>query len=94
MQLLFQDSIDVEAVIRDRDVSSIEQCIPIVVQFSLEGEHTQILDPNFVKMFRISQLSVEYLTFCKKYLDNTIVLLKKELAKLAEVCKPAAAFSL
>lgn len=31
-----------------------------------------------MKVFRISQLAVEYLLFCKKYLDNTIVLLKKE----------------
>ncbi|KAJ8979526.1 hypothetical protein NQ317_017674 [Molorchus minor] len=44
-------------------------------------------------MFRMSQLSVEYLLFCKKYLDNTVVILKKELSKLKEENKELKLFT-
>lgn len=64
---------------------TIERFIPFVSQFALEGEQVKVLDPCFVKVFRISQLAVEYLVFCKKYLDNTVILLKKELANSLEV---------
>lgn len=75
-------------MIREKDVSTIERFIPFVTQFGgLEGEQVKILDPSFVKVFRISQLAVEYLLFCKKYLDNTVILLKKELSNTAEESK-------
>lgn len=77
--------LDVDAVIQERDVGTIERYIPIVVHFKLDPEQIQVLDPNFVKMFRVSLLSIQYLIFCKKYLDNTVVLLKKELSKYSEV---------
>lgn len=66
-------------------MNTVERFIPFVTQFALEGEQVKILDPCFVKVFRISQLAVEYLVFCKKYLDNTIILLKKELSTNSEV---------
>lgn len=81
----FVGLLDVEAVIHERDIGTIERYIPIVVHFKLDPEQIQVLDPSFVKMFRVSQLSIQYLVFCKKYLDNTVVLLKKEVAKYAEV---------
>lgn len=86
METLFVGLLDVDEVILERDVGTIEKYIPMVAHFKLDPEQTQVLDPNFVKIFRISQLSIEYLEFCKKYLDNTVVLLKKELAKYIGVC--------
>lgn len=79
--------VDIDRIIRERDVASVERFLPTVVQYVLENDQAELLDTNFVKMFRISQLSVEYLLFCKKYLDNTVVLLKKEIFKLKEVIK-------
>ncbi|XP_030757996.1 zinc finger protein DZIP1 [Sitophilus oryzae] len=79
--------VDIEKVIKERDVAIVDQCIPDILQYLLEEEQTKILDKNFVKMFRISQLAVEFLIFCKKYLDNTVVLLKKELTKNKEEMK-------
>ncbi|KAJ8951822.1 hypothetical protein NQ318_019796 [Aromia moschata] len=64
--------VDVDRVVRERDVASIERFIPTVVQYILESDQAEVLDTNFVKLFRMSQLSVEYLLFCKKYLDNTV----------------------
>lgn len=79
--------IDVETVIREKDVSTLERFISLVTEFCLEGEQVKVLDQSFVKVFRISQLIIEYLLFCKKYLDNTVVLLKKELSNSAQESK-------
>ncbi|XP_018561298.1 zinc finger protein DZIP1 [Anoplophora glabripennis] len=76
--------VDIDRIIKERDVASVERFLSTVVQYVLENDQAELLDTNFVKMFRISQLSVEYLLFCKKYLDNTVVLLKKEISKLKE----------
>lgn len=66
-------------------MTTIDRFIPLITQFALEGDQVKVLDPCFVKIFRISQLAVEYLLFCKKYLDNTIDLLKKDLATASQV---------
>ncbi|XP_019773430.2 cilium assembly protein DZIP1L [Dendroctonus ponderosae] len=79
--------VDVDRIVRERDVGSVDHHISTVVQYILDEEQAKVLDTNFVKIFRISQLAVEYLLFCKKYLDNTVVLLKKELVKNREETK-------
>lgn len=76
---------DIDRVVKERDITLLEQYIPIVIQYVLEDDQAVVLDSNFVKIFRISQLAIEYLQFCKKYLDNTVVLLKRELSKLNQV---------
>ncbi|XP_066138153.1 cilium assembly protein DZIP1L [Euwallacea fornicatus] len=73
--------VDVDKIVKERDVASVDRFISTVVQYILDEEQAQVLDNNFVKTFRMSQLAVEYLLFCKKYLDNTVVLLKKEVAR-------------
>lgn len=81
----FVDLLDIDRVIKERDITVIEQYIPLAIHYKLEDDQAEILDANFVKIFRISQLAIEYLLFCKKYLDNTVVLLKKEMSKLKQV---------
>lgn len=83
----FLDSFDIDRVIKERDINTVEQYIPLVVHYILEDDQAEILDNNFVKIFKISQLAIEYLLFCKKYLDNTVVLLKKEMARLKQVSR-------
>uniref|UniRef100_A0A1Y1LH74 C2H2-type domain-containing protein n=1 Tax=Photinus pyralis TaxID=7054 RepID=A0A1Y1LH74_PHOPY len=69
--------IDIENVIRHQDIELIDRNINAVLEFHLD---TSSLDPNVVKIFSICQLAVQYLLFCKKYLDNTVAYLKKEVA--------------
>lgn len=52
-----------------------------ILEYKLDPDEAKILDPNFVKLFRLSQLSVEYLLYCKRYLDSTITTLKTDLQK-------------
>lgn len=81
----FVGPVDVDRIIRERDVALVEHHISTVVEYVLDKEQAEVLDTNFVKIFRMGQLAVEYLLFCKKYLDNTVVLLKKDMAKMREV---------
>ncbi|XP_018320476.1 zinc finger protein DZIP1 [Agrilus planipennis] len=70
-------NVDIGKLIQDRNTSTVEKYIPSVIEYSLDNDQTSILDPTFLKIFQLSQLAVEYLLFCKKYLDNTVVILKK-----------------
>lgn len=67
-------------MIRERDFSTIDENINNVIDYCLESEYdVKILDSNFVKLFRLAQLSVEYLLYCKQYLDHSVIILKDEL---------------
>lgn len=68
---------------------TIDENVNNVVDYSLESEYdVKILDPNFVKLFRLAQLAVEYLLYCKQYLDHSVIILKDELRlKLEENSK-------
>lgn len=67
-------------MIRERDFLTVDDNVNNVVDYSLESEYdVKILDPNFVKLFRLAQLSVEYLLYCKQYLDHSVIILKDEL---------------
>ncbi|XP_023029057.2 DAZ interacting zinc finger protein 1 [Leptinotarsa decemlineata] len=79
--------VDIDRIIKDRDFSSVEKHISTVLQYVLEGEQVEILDTNFVNFFRMSQLSIEYLLFCKKYLDHTVTILKQDIVKLKQEMK-------
>ncbi|XP_077277233.1 DAZ interacting zinc finger protein 1 [Temnothorax americanus] len=78
-------AIDIDRVIRERDFSTIDQNINNVIDYGLESEYdVKILDSNFVKLFRLAQLSVEYLLYCKQYLDHSVIILKDELRQKIE----------
>ncbi|OXU26165.1 hypothetical protein TSAR_009923 [Trichomalopsis sarcophagae] len=73
-------SIDIDRVIRERDFQTVDENVNNVIDYYLESEYdVKILDPNFVKLFRLAQLAVEYLLYCKQYLDQSVVILKEEL---------------
>ncbi|XP_034193934.2 DAZ interacting zinc finger protein 1 isoform X2 [Osmia lignaria lignaria] len=78
-------SIDIDRVIRERDFYTIDDNINNVIDYCLESEYdVKILDSNFVKLFRLAQLAVEYLLYCKQYLDHSVIILKDELRSKIE----------
>lgn len=78
--------IDLDEIIEKNNVDIIEQFLPSIVQYNIDtNEHMGILDQNFLKLFRMSQLAVEYLLFCKKYLDHNVILLKEEIKDIKMV---------
>lgn len=65
-------NIDIDRIIKERDFHSIDENINNVIDYCLESEYdVKILDPNFVKLFCLAQLAVEYLLYCKQYLDHS-----------------------
>ncbi|KAI4502721.1 hypothetical protein M0802_001765 [Mischocyttarus mexicanus] len=73
-------SIDINRIIIERDFITIDENINNVINYNLENEYDlKILDSNFVKVFRLAQLAVEYLLYCKQYLDQSVIILKDEL---------------
>lgn len=77
--LFVSGSIDIDRVIRERDFHTVDENVNNVIDYCLESEYdVKILDPNFVKLFRLAQLAVEYLLYCKQYLDFTFAVLKDE----------------
>nr|XP_031825718.1 zinc finger protein Dzip1 [Nomia melanderi] len=73
-------NIDIDKIIRERDFHIIDDHINSVIDYCLESEYdVKILDPSFVKLFRLAQLAVEYLLYCKEYLDHSVIILKDEL---------------
>ncbi|XP_076242360.1 DAZ interacting zinc finger protein 1 isoform X2 [Calliopsis andreniformis] len=73
-------NVDIDRIIRERDFYTIDDNVNSVIDYCLESEYdVKILDPNFVKLFRLAQLAVEYLLYCKQYLDHSVVILKDEL---------------
>ncbi|XP_033300071.1 uncharacterized protein MAL13P1.304 isoform X2 [Bombus bifarius] len=78
-------NIDIDRIIRERDFHSIDDNINNVIDYCLESEYdVKILDPNFVKLFCLAQLAVEYLLYCKQYLDHSVIILKDELRSKIE----------
>lgn len=86
ISIYFPGTIDIDRVIQERDFLIVDENINNVVDYHLETEYdVKILDNNFVKIFRLAQLSVEYLLYCKQYLDRSVIILKDELrSKLEE----------
>lgn len=73
-------SINIDQVIKERDFVTVDENISNIINYNLENQYDiKILDSNFVKVFQLAQLAVEYLLYCKQYLDQSVIILKDEL---------------
>lgn len=77
---------DIESIIFNSEVTILERHINDVIYYSLQGEEIKILDPKFVKLFRLAQLTIEYLIFCLHYLDKGFVQLQDNISVIRKVC--------
>lgn len=60
----------------------------LVITNDLDDDITKVLDRNFVKLFRLAQLSVSYLRHCQLYLDRCVLLLQEQLSAVIKVPTP------
>lgn len=80
INVIISDSIDIDRLIIERDFITVDENINNVINYNLKNEYDlKILDSSFVKVFRLAQLAVEYLLYCKQYLDQSVIILKDEL---------------
>lgn len=64
---------DIDRIVRDQDVELLDIHTNNVTNCNLESEYdVKILDPNFIKLFRLAQLLIDFLLHCKRYLEHCI----------------------
>nr|XP_047130717.1 uncharacterized protein LOC101241137 isoform X2 [Hydra vulgaris] len=65
--------LDINRIANEVDVDAIQENIATVTYCNIEYElgHDS-LDPNFIKLFRLAQLMIEYLLHCQQYLQASL----------------------
>lgn len=64
-------NLDVDKVIREVDLKQIENLLQNITYASLERDDLERLgDAHFIKLFKISQMSIEYLLYTQSYLES------------------------
>lgn len=90
---IFSASIDTTRIIKDSDYEKLDQCIPFLIRSSVGNLlNVRILDPAIARIYIISQLCLQYLLFCTKFLDKSVSQLRdnvynyqKQTLKLEEI---------
>ncbi|XP_063224043.1 cilium assembly protein DZIP1 isoform X2 [Bacillus rossius redtenbacheri] len=78
------DAIDVDRLIQERDVATLQENLASIINYSLDAEYdVKILDPSFVKLFRLAQLSIDYLMYSEQHVYNCVQLAQDEILKLS-----------
>nr|XP_006823292.1 PREDICTED: zinc finger protein Dzip1-like [Saccoglossus kowalevskii] len=73
-------AVDVDRVSRDLDFTVLQDNIMNLTFCNIEQElDTRMIDPNFLKLFKLAQLTIEYLLHSQEYLANTISVLEDKL---------------
>ncbi|XP_067948960.1 cilium assembly protein DZIP1L-like isoform X2 [Watersipora subatra] len=70
-------SVNLEQIARDLDFNALQENLTNIAFCNIEMElDLRLIDPNFVKLFRLGQLTIEYLLYSQEYLSETIVTLE------------------
>jgi hypothetical protein len=81
-------AIDVDRLIHERDLVLLQENLISIINYNLDSEYdVKILDPNFVKLFKLAQLSVDYLMYSEQHLYNCIDLEQQHSRKYMKVLK-------
>lgn len=73
-------AIDVDKIIRERDLETLQDALSSVMSCSLNSEYDlKVLDPNFVKIFQLAQLGADFLLYCRNYLDHCVTVMQEQL---------------
>lgn len=71
-----------DQVIREQKFESVDSITAYLSQAPVASMlDTNILDPGIGKYFILSQLAIQYLLFCKKFLDETVTTLRESLCE-------------
>ncbi|KAI8921456.1 Iguana/Dzip1-like DAZ-interacting protein N-terminal-domain-containing protein [Entophlyctis helioformis] len=75
-------AIDADRVMRDVDVPALQEIMENVTFCDIDAEDLRYIDPNFVKLFRLAQMMIEYLLHSQDYLADQRAELRQELDEL------------
>ncbi|CAG2055583.1 unnamed protein product [Timema podura] len=78
-------AIDVDRLVQERDLVTLQENLINVINYNLDHEYdVKILDPNFVKLFKLAQLSVDYLMYAQQHVFNCVELSEDQINKLSK----------
>lgn len=65
--------VDVNKVIDNQDYAFLERIVPKLIEAPMQTIlSTAVLDPAVSSLFRLAQLSLQYLSFCQQFMDHTL----------------------
>lgn len=79
-------TIDIDRLVQEKDLVSLQENLISIINYNLDSEYdVKILDPNFVKLFKLAQLSVDYLMYSEQHAYNCMELEHQHLKKHLKV---------
>lgn len=65
--------VDVNRVIEHQDYDFLQKIIPKIIEAPMQSIlSSAVLDPAVSSLFRLAQLSLQYLSFCQQFMDYTL----------------------
>lgn len=78
--------VDVNKVIDNQDYDFLEKIIPKIIEAPMQSIlNAAVLDPAVSSLFRLAQLSLQYLSFCQQFMDHTLYDLRTAFNQLQKV---------
>lgn len=79
-------SVDVNKVIDSQDYEFLERILPQIIEAPMQTIlNAAVLDPAVASLFRLAQLSLQYLSFCQQFMDHTLYDLRSAFNHLQRV---------
>ena len=73
-------------MVRQRDLETLQETLSNIMSCCLDNEYDlKVLDPNFVNLFRLAQLAVDFLLYCRNYLDHCVTVMQEQLRVALQV---------
>lgn len=73
-------AVDLDRVAREIDIYTLQENIDHITYCNIEAElDTRMMDPNFIKLFKLSQFMIEYLVHSQGYLTDVIANIENQL---------------
>ncbi|XP_053668481.1 cilium assembly protein DZIP1L [Anopheles marshallii] len=81
----FIASIDPYGIVSEQDYEKLDEFIPHISEVPIGSVlNNRILDPAIGKYFILAQFSIQYLLFCKQFLDETVLEIRNTIQSLQE----------
>ncbi|XP_049287398.1 cilium assembly protein DZIP1L [Anopheles funestus] len=81
----FIASIDPYGIVSEQDYEKLDEFIPHISEVPIGSVlNNRILDPAIGKYFVLAQFSIQYLLFCKQFLDETVLEIRNTIQSLQE----------
>lgn len=79
--------VDVNKVVDSQDYDFLQKIIPKIIEAPMQPIlGASVLDPAVSSLFRLAQLSLQYLSFCQQFMDYALFDLRTAYSHLQKVC--------